>query len=370
VSVPDARHDARFLAAAGRLAVRGHGGAEPNPLVGCVLVGPSLEVVGWGFHRRCGGPHAEIEALRRAGPRARGATAYVTLEPCDHTGRTAPCSEALISARVGAVVYARDDPHTEAGGGADRLRAAGIGVRRAECPAAASVSDPFVRRVRTGLPWVIAKWAQTVDGRVATRTGESRWISGERSRRVVHRARGRVDAVLTGIGTVLADDPRLTARGVRRRRVARRIVVDPELRLPADAALLATLDEAPLTVVCDETRRGGDAGVALAARGVEVVGAAAAGDGLPLEPVLRDLAGRHDLTTVLVESGPGLLGRLFAARLVCEAWVFTAPRLIGDGAAVACVDGLRVDALADATRLETIGVHRRGDDVLARYRVT
>ena len=181
-----------LLAMAARLAVRGRGGAEPNPMVGCVIVSRAGEIVGWGYHRRCGGPHAEIEALRRAGARAAGATAYVTLEPCNHTGRTGPCSEALIEARVGRVVYARADPGVPAGGGAERLRAAGIdGELCATCADAIAVSDPYVHRVRNGLPWITAKWAQTADGRIATASGESQWISNPASRRLVHRRRGQ-----------------------------------------------------------------------------------------------------------------------------------------------------------------------------------
>ncbi|MHC4992472.1 MAG: bifunctional diaminohydroxyphosphoribosylaminopyrimidine deaminase/5-amino-6-(5-phosphoribosylamino)uracil reductase RibD, partial [Planctomycetota bacterium] len=191
--------DTDFLAMAARLALRGRGGAEPNPMVGCVIAASSGEVVGWGYHRRCGGPHAEIEALRRAGARSAGATAYVTLEPCNHTGRTGPCTEALIEAGVRRVVYARKDPGVPAGGGGERLRAAGIEADLcATCPDAITVSEPYVHRVRTGLPWITAKWAQTADGRIATSSGESQWISNAASRVLVHRRRGHSDAVLTG----------------------------------------------------------------------------------------------------------------------------------------------------------------------------
>jgi diaminohydroxyphosphoribosylaminopyrimidine deaminase/5-amino-6-(5-phosphoribosylamino)uracil reductase len=364
--------DRAFLATAARLAVRGRGGAEPNPLVGCVIVSRTAEIVGWGYHRRCGGPHAEIEALRRAGAGAAGATAYVTLEPCNHTGRTGPCSEALIEARVGRIVYARADPGVPAGGGAERLRAAGIDVELfASCSDAIAVSDPYVHRVQQGLPWVIAKWAQTADGRIATSSGESQWISSAASRALVHRKRGQVDAVLTGIGTVLADDPMLTARGPRRRRTPRRVVFDPGLDLPASCRLATTTDQAPTVVLCDDgqVRQHAPRAEALRAAGVEVVGVPGGGCDLSPAAALRTLVERYEATNVLVEAGPGLLGRLFGAGLVNEAWIFVAPLLFGDDEAPPCVRGLTVKALTDGRRLALRRVRRRGDDVILHYRV-
>ena len=196
---------------------------------GAVSRGGGVRVWGVGgggggvYHRRYGGPHAETDALKRAGNRAPDSTVYLTLEPCNHTAKTGPCSEALIEAGVRRVVYARDDPSPNASGGADRLRAAGIETQLiTNCPGAIAVSDPFVHRVKTGLPWVIAKWAQTLDGRIATRTGKSRWISNDRSRRMVPRERGRVDAVLTGLGTALADCPLLRCLPVRHGRLSTR----------------------------------------------------------------------------------------------------------------------------------------------------
>ncbi|MHC4652305.1 MAG: bifunctional diaminohydroxyphosphoribosylaminopyrimidine deaminase/5-amino-6-(5-phosphoribosylamino)uracil reductase RibD [Planctomycetota bacterium] len=363
---PNAR-DTDFLATAARLALRGRGGAEPNPMVGCVIVSPAGTVVGWGYHRRCGGPHAEIEALRRAGTHAAGATVYVTLEPCNHTGRTGPCAEALIEARVGRVVYARTDPGVPAGGGAERLHAAGINVEFcATCPDATAVSDPYVHRVRNGLPWITAKWAQTADGRIATASGESQWISNPASRVLVHRRRGHSDAVLTGIGTVLADDPMLTPRGVRSRRMPTRVVLDPGLDLPASCRLATTTDEAPTVVLCDarEIEQRTRHAETLRSAGVDLVGVPRAGYELSLEAALRALVERHDITNVLVEAGPGLLGRLFARRLVNVAWVFVAPLLFGDDDAMPCVRGLTVKALTDGRRMKLWKVRRRGDDVI------
>lgn len=236
--------DARFLSLAGRLALRGQGDVEPNPLVGCVIVRRGV-ILGMGHHRRFGQAHAEQEALddcARRGHDAAGATVYCTLEPCACAGRQPACVDALISARVARVVYARSDPTPGKGGGAGRLRGAGITAELSDAnPLATGVSAPFIRRATTGLPWVVAKWAQTIDGRVATRSGESQWISGERARARVHRLRARVDAILTGIGTVLGDDPLLTARGVhRRRRHAARVVADTDLDIPIQCQLVRT----------------------------------------------------------------------------------------------------------------------------------
>ncbi|MHC4219977.1 MAG: bifunctional diaminohydroxyphosphoribosylaminopyrimidine deaminase/5-amino-6-(5-phosphoribosylamino)uracil reductase RibD [Planctomycetota bacterium] len=365
--------DGDFLAMAARLALRGRGGSEPNPMVGCVIVSSGGEVVGWGYHRRCGGPHAEIEALRRAAADAAGATAYVTLEPCNHAGRTGPCTEALIEARVGRVVYARADPGVPAGGGAERLRAAGVDVELSTaCPEAITVSDPYVRRVADGLPWVTAKWAQTIDGRIATSSGESQWISNAASRGLVHRRRGHSDAVLTGIGTVVADDPLLTARTPRPRRTPMRVVFDPGLDLPATSRLATTTDQAPTVVLCGEKEIEQQAQRAetLRTAGVELVGLPSDGCALSLEAGLRALVDRYEITNVLVEAGPGLLGQLFSARLVNVAWVFVAPLLFGDDTALPCVRGLTVKALTDGCDMELLGIRRRAGDVILHYRVT
>jgi diaminohydroxyphosphoribosylaminopyrimidine deaminase/5-amino-6-(5-phosphoribosylamino)uracil reductase len=355
---------------AARLALRGHGGAEPNPLVGCVIVDAADRVVGWGYHRRCGEAHAEVAALRSAGAAARGATAYVTLEPCNHTGRTGPCTEALIAAGIRRVVVARRDPNPAASGGLDRLREAGVLTQVLEtCEPAVRVCDPFMHRLRTGLPWVTVKWAQTIDGRIATRDGDSRWISGERSRRLVHRERGRVDCILTGIGTVLRDDPLLTARGVRRRRIARRVVVDPALRMPPDARLVASAAEAPLTIACGATvlaDRADDVQT-LRRRGVDVLDLPTEGGELSLEALLRELVARHDATHVLVEAGPGLTRRLVQRGLANELWVFIAPIILGDPYAIGPVERPAVERIADGLRLRLRHRHQRGEDLVLRY---
>jgi diaminohydroxyphosphoribosylaminopyrimidine deaminase/5-amino-6-(5-phosphoribosylamino)uracil reductase len=368
-STNDQRRDEHYLRMAGRLALRGHGGAEPNPLVGCVIVTPDGRLVGWGYHRRFGEPHAEANALARAGGDARGATAYVSLEPCSHTGKTPPCTSALIDARVARVVIARRDPNPIAAGGLATLRGAGIEVDvRGDVERVLSVTDPFAHRVRSGLPWVIAKWAQTVDGRIATRSGESKWLSSPRSRRMVHRERGRVDAIITGIGTVLADDPLLTARDVRKRRTARRLVVDPELRTPLDAQIVTTTEVAPTTIICGEAADPGRR-QAMESAGVEIVTAPAPDRVIALGPVLRQLAEDRAITNVLVEGGARLLGRLFEQKLVREAWVFVTPRIFADDSSLSCASGRTVERVTDGVELELITAHERGDDLVARYSV-
>jgi diaminohydroxyphosphoribosylaminopyrimidine deaminase/5-amino-6-(5-phosphoribosylamino)uracil reductase len=275
-------------------------------MVGAVLVRDGV-VIGMGHHRRYGDLHAEREALadcRRRGNDPRGATAYVTLEPCCHHGKQPPCTDALIEAGITRVVYARPDPHADSGGGADVLRRAGISCELCrDSVLATRLSDPFVKRVTTGLPWVIAKWAQTAVGSLTTPEGESPWITNDFSLKRVHRLRARVDAIVTGVGTVLADDPLLTARGVRRvRRVAQRVVISGRRGLPDECKLAQAVG-----------------------KGAEVVTVGGDGDRVDLTTTLGRLVERHDATSVMLECGPTLLGAFFSAELVDEAFVYVAP---------------------------------------------
>lgn len=370
--------DRWMLDLAASVARRAEGRVEPNPLVGCVIVSaddPEL-VIACGHHRVFGGAHAEVDALRNAAQQeesVEGATVYVTLEPCAHHGKTPPCVDALIRAGVAEVVIARRDPHPKAGGGADALRRAGVRVRFTDAsPAATRLSDPFCTRVEKERPWVIAKWAQTLDGRIATRTGDSKWISGERSRALVHRWRGRVDAILTGVGTVLADDPLLTARGKRPpRRVALRVVVDPSLRTPPGSNLVRTARETPVLLLCSEEASRSVGADTLRSLGVGVMPVGADprdAARLDLREALRRLALERDCTNVLVESGPGLLSSLLADGLVDEARVFVCPVLLGDRGAVPAFDLAPVERLSQARRVETVAVARHGDDALLRLR--
>ncbi len=360
------------------LAARGLGWVEPNPMVGAVIARGG-RLIAEGYHRRFGGPHAEVEAIEAAGTAGRavaGAEMYVSLEPCCHTGKTPPCTEAIRAAGIRRVFIAMADPYQQvAGRGIAALRAAGMGVEVGLCgEAAAELNAPFIKRVRTGLPWVIAKWAQTVDGAIATPTGDSRWISGEASRRLVHRLRGRVDVIACGIGTALADDPQLTARDVDPRRTARRLVFDPQLRLPDNAKLLDDLPAVPLTLaVSPEVIAAAPPKLKdFAARGVELLPLGrpdSQGDGpWALRPVFEALVERHGVTNVLIEGGGRLMGSLYRQGLIDQCLVFIAPKLMGCADAIGAVRGLRCER---AEALATMRLQRTcclGDDVLLDYR--
>ncbi len=362
-----------------RLARRGQGRVEPNPMVGCVIVRNGT-ILGRGFHARFGGPHAEVAALadcQQRGHDPRGAEVLVTLEPCCHHGKTPPCTGALLNAGVKRVFVAMRDPFPQvAGGGIAALEAAGVEVRVGLCEEeAAWLNEPFVKRVTTGRPWTIAKWAQTLDGRIATRDGQSKWISNDRSRKVVHQIRARVDAVMVGIGTALADDPLLTARGIKRTaiaRVARRVVVDPDARLSLSSQLIATLDQAPLTLAVRQSRVTGDAATRLRDRGVEILALPddpADPGHLSLAPLLEHLAKQHAATNVLVEGGATLTGTLLRQQLVDEVVVFVAPTLAGDPLAIGAVLIGPLREMKQARRLILRNIRRLGDDVMLTYRV-
>jgi diaminohydroxyphosphoribosylaminopyrimidine deaminase / 5-amino-6-(5-phosphoribosylamino)uracil reductase len=353
------------------LAIRGQGRVEPNPMVGCVIArGP--EIVGEGYHEQFGGPHAEVNALAAAGERANGATAYVTLEPCCHHGKTPPCTQSLLQAGVKRVVVAVEDPFPQvAGRGIAELRAAGIdceiGVRAVE---ANWLLAPYRKLTATGRPWVIAKWAMTLDGKLATRTGDSQWISSEASRAVVHQLRGRMDAIIVGSGTARIDNPLLTARPADRadlKRVAARIVVDSAASLPAGSRLAETAHDAPVLVAAagnaDE-----NSGQMLAAAGVEVFRCAGATHAERLNALLNEL-GRRRMTNVLVEGGSKLLGALFDAGAVDEVHVFIAPKLAGGLGAQSPIAGAGIAQMAGALQLADITIEELDGDVYVHGRL-
>ncbi|MCP4247949.1 MAG: bifunctional diaminohydroxyphosphoribosylaminopyrimidine deaminase/5-amino-6-(5-phosphoribosylamino)uracil reductase RibD, partial [bacterium] len=362
--------DVAFMERALTLACRGQGRVEPNPMVGCVLVRRG-RIVAEGYHRRYGGPHAEIDALRRAGGNTRGATAYVTLEPCCHQGKTGPCADALIEAGIARVVVAMKDPFPQvAGGGLIRLRRAGLQVAGGLCRGQAiELNTPYLTLIRRRRPYVILKWAQSIDGRIATRTGDSQWISGPQSRRLVHRLRARVDGVLVGIGTALVDDPSLTARDVPVRRQATRIVLDTHLRLPPRSKLVATATHVPVLVLTSRAalrKRSGRAD-ALRRKGVELETCRLSGGVLDPADALQRL-GRRRLTNLLVEGGGRVLGSLLDRRLADEAYVFVAPKLIGGAAAVSAYPGLGTAKVAEGPGIASVKTARSGDDLLYRIR--
>lgn len=351
--------DHEFMARALRLAERGLFSTRPNPRVGCVLVRDG-RVVGEGAHLRAGGPHAEVWALRTAGEAARGATAYVTLEPCCHHGRTPPCADALVEAGVARVVAAMSDPNPRvAGEGLARLRAAGLEVAVGLlAPQAEGLNPGFVKRMRGGLPYLRVKLAASLDGRTAMAGGESRWISSTASRRDVHRLRARSCAILTGSGTVLADDPLLTARDVELPAdwpgQPLRVVLDRGLRMSPAARLLR--DGGALVF-----HAGGRDGGALLAAGAELEVVPANADGLDLRAVLRRLAERG-LNEVLVEAGPALAGAFVAEGLTDELIVYLAPHLMGhEGRPLLKLPGLK--AMADRLPLSIADCRMLGPDL-------
>ena len=349
------------MARALQLAERGLYSTDPNPRVGCVLVRDGV-VVGEGWHERAGGPHAEINALQQAGAQAAGATAYVTLEPCSHHGRTPPCSTALIAAGVARVVAAMQDPNPRvAGSGLQALQQAGIDTASGVLGAAAEALNPgFVKRMRTGLPWVRCKLAMSLDGRTAMASGESQWITGPDARRDVHRLRARASAILTGIDTVLADDPALTVRleepAETSVRQPLRDVLDSRLRMPAAARLLGLPGETLLltgVTQLEQHARLARAGVTLATLPLQA-------GRLDLAAVLRHL-GELELNEIHVEAGATLCGALLRAGLLDELVVYMAPHLMGDAArGLFSLPGL--EHMAQRLNLRVTDIRAVGDD--------
>lgn len=342
--------ESRFMHRALAEAERGRGAVEPNPLVGAVIV-RSGRIVGVGHHARFGGPHAEIVALEQAGGAARGGTLFVTLEPCCHHGKTPPCTESILTAGIARVVAAMSDPFPKvAGGGLARLREAGTAVEVGLGAAVARrLNAPYLKRMITGRPYVIAKWAMTLDGKTACASGDSRWISGPRSRAVAHELRGRMDAIVVGIGTALTDDPLLTARPPGPR-IPIRIVLDSAARLPISSQLARTAREAPVWVAVTE-RAAPERTAALAAAGCHIQPFGGAGP-VPI-PELLDQLGSQGATNVLVEGGGGVLGAFLDAGEVDAVEVFIAPLLEGGAHAHQPVRGRGVDRMAEALRLGT-----------------
>jgi diaminohydroxyphosphoribosylaminopyrimidine deaminase / 5-amino-6-(5-phosphoribosylamino)uracil reductase len=357
-----AASDVAAMRRALELAARGRGFVEPNPQVGAVIVQDGA-IVGEGWHERFGGPHAEVTALRAAGPNARGATLCVTLEPCCHHGKTPPCTEAILAAGIARVVMAAGDPFPAvAGRGIAVLRAAGIEVETGLLAAEAErLTAPFRTLVTQGRPWVIAKWAMSLDGRLAATAGQDRWISSPASRELVHDLRSRIDAIAVGIGTALADDPLLTARpaagSVAGPRQPLRIVLDGGGRLPLTSHLVRSARQGPVLVAVGPEAPP-DRLAPLAAAGCEVWQCGAADAAARTSALLAEL-GRRRLTNLLVEGGPTLLAGMFAADQIDEVWAFVAPRILGGAAAGPA-------ALADVPRLAIEDVEFPGGDVLIR----
>ena len=357
--------DQAHLRRALELAERGRGRVSPNPLVGAVIARGG-EVVGEGWHAELGGAHAEVAAIADAGSRGadlEGTTIFVTLEPCAHHGRTPPCTEAILATPIERVVIASEDPSEKASGrGPGMLRDDGREVefaQGAEATAARLLNQSFRKHSRTGMPFVTLKMASSLDGKVATRTGDSKWISGEQSRGLVHRWRAESDAVAIGIGTALADDALLTARDLEppAARQPARVVFDTHARLPLDSNLVGSIHEAPLFVVTDHDAP------ELQAAGAEIV----KGPG-PLTNALAEL-GRRGITSILLEGGPTLAGAFLDAGEIDELRLFVAPVLIGGGEASPVVAGIGAERVELGERALALTTEPSGEDVLITARM-
>lgn len=365
--------DVSVMRRALQIAARGRGRVEPNPMVGAVIVDQQRRWIAEGYHQRFGDHHAEIRAIESAGPRCRGADLFVTLEPCSHFGKTPPCADAVIQAGFRRVFVGCQDPAPHvAGEGIARLRAAGLEVIVGlAAPEADRLIAPFRMLQLNRRPWVHAKWAMTMDGRIATSTGHSRWISCDASRAVVHQMRGEMDAIITGAGTVRRDDPLLTARPVGAR-VPMRIVLDSDgMSLTADTLLCRTIAEAPVMIVVRQSadRQHLDS---LRAVGVEVLVVPDAnllksGDRVVLDPlyVLNEL-GTRGFTNVMLEGGAGLLGQFFDSRLIDELHVFVAPKLVGGSMSVPPIGGQGLSEVPEIPSLERFRWIESGKDLLLR----
>ena len=344
---------------------RGEGHVEPNPMVGAVVASADGRVISTGSHQQFGGAHAEINAIQAAGAETVGKDLYVTLEPCSHFGKTPPCADAVIKAGFRRVFVGCQDPAPHvAGQGIQRLRDAGVEVTVGVCESESRrLIAPFEMLMLQRRPWVHAKWAMTLDGRIASRTGHSRWISSDASRALVHQLRGRMDAIITGAGTVRSDDPLLTARppGVRR---PLRVVIDADgSSLHAETNLVKSLSQSPV-LVCVADDIATDQVGRLESLGVEVMAFAVSEPGrIDLRAVMAEL-GRRGCTNVLTEAGSGILGSLFDSSLIDEVHIFIAPRLIGGTSARAPIGGLGRESIPAIPNVQQIRHTSIGDDLL------
>jgi diaminohydroxyphosphoribosylaminopyrimidine deaminase/5-amino-6-(5-phosphoribosylamino)uracil reductase len=362
--------DRLHLARAVELASRGVGRVSPNPVVGAVLVRDG-DVIGEGWHDELGGAHAEVNAIDAAGGDARDATLYVSLEPCCHEGRTPPCTDAILAAGIARVVVASDDPTEKASGrGLGILRDEGVEIDVADGELAAQarlLNQAFRKHARTGRPWTLFKSAMTLDGKVATSSGDSKWISSEDSRALAHRWRASVDAVVVGIGTALADDPQLTSRVEGVVRQPRRVVFDSESRLPLDSQLVKAAPEVPLTVVVSRAApRAATDGLEMA--GADVIVATGENEQARVRSALAQL-GAQGITAVLLEGGPHLAGAFLDAGEIDEVRLFLAPILLGGRSARDPLEGEGAEKISDALRALTLDCAHVGEDLLVSARL-
>jgi diaminohydroxyphosphoribosylaminopyrimidine deaminase/5-amino-6-(5-phosphoribosylamino)uracil reductase len=352
------------MALALKLAAKGSGFTSPNPMVGAVVVKDG-HIVGQGYHHRYGEAHAEVEALWQAGPQAHGATLYVTLEPCNHHGKTPPCTEAVLAAGIYRVVIANSDPNPRVtGGGAAFLRDKGLIVDSGLlADAGLKLNEAFFKAATTGLPFVFAKAAASLDGKIATRTSDSHWITGEKARTWVHRLRHQTDAILVGVGTVVADDPQLTTRFINGNgRDPVRIVLDSTLRLPLDCKVLTLKSTAPTWIVCTNAAPA-DKMAAVQSLGAEIIVTPSRDNRVDL-PALLTILGERRINSLLVEGGAEVHGAFFAAGLVDKFHFFLAPKFIGGRQAPGILGGEGIAYLRDAPQATEVSIHRLGPDIL------
>lgn len=356
-----------FMKHALSLARQAEGYTSPNPVVGAVVVRDG-QIVGEGYHRRAGTAHAEVEALQSAGAAARGATLYVTLEPCNHHGRTPPCTQAIINAGISQVFYAIGDPNPRvAGGGHQRLAEAGLSVTGGLCAEEARhLNRFFFHHITTGRPYVVAKFAASLDGKISTRTGHSQWITGPAAREKGHTLRHMCDAILVGAGTVIADDPQLTTRlPLAEVRHPLRLVLDSRGRIPLNARLFQA-DLPQHTIVATTTAMPSAHQNALHQQGVETLILPATATGQVDLTLLLDTLGQRQLVSLLVEGGGQTLGSFFEANLVNEVWAFIAPLIIGGQTAPGPVGGFGPATLAEAFHLRQTMIETIDGDFLIR----
>ena len=347
--------DIELLHCAARLAIRGHGGVEPNPMVGCVITNNEGRIVGSGYHRTCGEAHAEINAIQNAGAATQDGTAYISLEPCNHHGKTPPCTTALVESGITRVVIGIEDPHPEAGGGATYLEQSGLEVTIVNDQVCHDLVAPFVHRLQTGLPWVICKWAQTIDGCTEPSNDGSPWISSPSSLRLVHRERGRVDAIIVGAGTVASDNPTLTVRGTTKRRTPLRVVIDPTLRSEPNSNIFN--DDAPTLLA---HAKGEDASTHTST----TLALPRKGNSLELAPLLQHLASEYNAANVIIEGGATTFAHLFDQCLANELWVFTAPHSADH------TPKINMNDLMKNLSLRLLDERMRENDTVSRYRIT
>jgi diaminohydroxyphosphoribosylaminopyrimidine deaminase/5-amino-6-(5-phosphoribosylamino)uracil reductase len=360
--------DRHYMEMALALAEKGKGFTSPNPMVGAVVVKDG-KVVGQGWHKIYGGPHAEVNAIDDAGDLARGATIYVTLEPCNHTGKTPPCTSKIIGAGLAKVVMAMEDPNPVASGGADLLRKHGITVVSGILePQARRLNEIFIKHVQTRKPFVILKYASTLDGRTATRTGDSKWITCERSRAFVHELRHLVDGIMVGVDTVIADDPSLNTRldGVKGRD-PHRFILDTRLRIPENARILRLPSDAETFIVCGENVALDPAlskkKERLEKEGIRILMAPLKNDRVDLERLMVIL-GAMNISSLLIEGGSRVLSSALEAGIVDKICGFYAPKILGGDDGIPLLRGPGPETMKDAVCFENLSVRRFDDDIM------